>query len=538
MKKTFNFFAAALAIVAAASCAKEVNVDTPVDEKVPVTFTASYDAEDVTKAVLATDKFVHWSDDDAIRVYVNDKDGYIYEVSTLSIDPSSNDDDPTFAAFTGSLTYKSDYSYYAVTPSSGWSSTSMRYDSGLAVQNAVKNSFDPAKHIAVADKAKKDTYDHFTFHNACALLKVTLAADNVYSFKVEGTNSNGVGIGGTFQFLTSDISAKTYVIGSMSNGTASHITLANSNSTALENGATYYIVVPHITVKNFKVSLCDANGNALVTKSKASDFNIERNKIYDLGTFELPKESVEVNTSSLSLAAKNASASFKVVADVDWTVTSSASWLTVSPSSGAATSGTTINVTALDNTTDDARTATLTIKGKTLTRTVSVTQAKRKTYRTGNRITKTTDLWGGTNYIVKLNSNDRYLWVNNGDKLALDYTGTYTEDHVFTFVVAGSPLDPSKYDSDKSGRFMSLKTGKLVDADLNITVTESNLSNALIFYLGSQWDGAPGYDIDIYKNGTKELLYRNSDYEFQLKWGADSSDNANKKWTIYEAIEN
>lgn len=535
MKKTFKFFAAALAIVAAASCAKEVDVDTPVDEKVQVTFTASYDAEDVTKAVLATDRFVHWSDDDAIRVYIYDNSGYFKNVSTLSIDPSSNDDDPTFAAFTGSLTYNSSYLYYAVTPSSGWSGNSMRYDSGLAVQNAVKNSFDPAKHIAVADKAKKDTYDHFTFHNACALLKVTLAADNVYSVKVEGTNSNGIGIGGKLQFFTSDISDKTYVIGSMSEGTVSHITLANSNSAALENGASYYIVVPHITVKNFKVSLCDANGNALVTKSKASDFNIERNKIYDLGTFELPKESVEVNTSSLSLVAKNASASFNVVADVDWTVTSSADWLTVSPSSGSATSGTTINVTASDNTTDYARTATLTIKGKTLTRTVSVTQEKRKTYRTGNRITRTTDLWGGTKYIVKLNSNDRYVWVNNGDKLALAYTTTYTEDHVFTFVVAGSPYDPSGYSSDRAGRFMSIKTGKYVDANLNITVTGSNVTDALTFYLGSQWGSETGYDIDIYKNGTSETLYRNG---FTLGWTTAGGNNDNRKWAIYEAIEN
>ena len=85
---------------------------------------------------------------------------------------------------------------------------------------------------------------------------------------------------------------------------------------------------------------------------------------------------------------------------------------------------------------------------------------------------------------------------------------------------------------------MSIKTGKLVDANLNITVTENNLSNAVIFYLGSQWGSETGYDIDIYKNGTKELLYRNSSDYYQLKWGADSSDSANKKWAIYEAIEN
>ena len=48
MKKTFKFFAAALAIVAAASCAKEISNDniqneTPAEETVHMTFSASFD---------------------------------------------------------------------------------------------------------------------------------------------------------------------------------------------------------------------------------------------------------------------------------------------------------------------------------------------------------------------------------------------------------------------------------------------------------------------------------------------------------------
>ena len=82
---------------------------------------------------------------------------------------------------------------------------------------------------------------------------------------------------------------------------------------------------------------------------------------------------------------------------------------------------------------------------------------------------------------------------------------------------------------------MSIKTGKLVDANLNITVTENNLSNAVIFYLGSQWGSETGYDIDIYKNGTSETLYRNG---YTLGWTTAGGNNDNRKWAIYEAIEN
>ena len=530
MKKTFKFFAAALAIVAAASCAKEVNDniqnENPAEETIHMTISASFDSEGETKTVLAGNTFVHWTDEDAIKLFYAVGEWWYLNDGVFAIDPNSNDADPTFAVFSGET--KPSKKYYAVSPASGWSAPSESYFQfeGLHYQNAVENSFDPTKHLAMSVSTSGDV---FKFQNVCALLKVKVIGDGAYSFKVEG-QSDGYGIGQAVRFRPGNLE-----VYKLNYGGDSAITLSNANSTPLENGASYYIVVPHVTVNNFKVSLCDANGNALVTKSKASDFKIERNKIYDLGTFERPKESVEVNTSSLSLAAKNASASFKVVADVDWTVTSSASWLTVSPSSGAATSGTTINVTASENTTDYARTATLTIKGKTLTRTVSVTQAKRKTYRVGNRVTKTVNLVGDHNYIVKLHYSEYEVWTNSGDHLALSSPYTYTEEHVFTFLVAGTPSDPSGYSSDKSGWFMSLKTGKLIDANLDITVTENNLSNVQTFYLGSQWGSETGSDFDIYKNGTSETLYRSGTW---MGWTTAGGNNENRKWAIYEAIEN
>ena len=77
MKKTFKFFAAALAIVAAASCAKEISNDNiqnenPIEETVHMTFSASFDSEGETKTVLADNNFVHWTDEDAIRLFYKD----------------------------------------------------------------------------------------------------------------------------------------------------------------------------------------------------------------------------------------------------------------------------------------------------------------------------------------------------------------------------------------------------------------------------------------------------------------------------------
>ena len=282
MKKTFKFFAAALAIVAAASCAKEISNDNiqnenPIEETVHMTFSASFDSEGETKTVLADNNFVHWTDEDAIRLFYKDKYGeWCVNDEKFSIDQQSNDANPTFAIFSGNT--KPSTSYYAASPYAGWtapSGTVFQFD-GLATQNAVKGGFDPSKHIAMSVTTSGDVFE---FQNACALLKVTVGSDDVYSVKVEG-QCDEAGIGKSIRFTPSS----TAISRMYDSNNPSDITLKNANSSALENGATYYIVVPHVTVKNFKVSICDANGNVIASKSKKSDFKIERNKIYDLGT--------------------------------------------------------------------------------------------------------------------------------------------------------------------------------------------------------------------------------------------------------------
>ena len=208
----------------------------------------------------------------------------------FAIDPNSNDEDPTFAVFSGET--KPSKKYYAVSPASGWSVPSNSYFQfdGLYSQNAVKDSFDPNAHVAISVSTSGDV---FKFQNACALLKVKVVGDGVYSIKVDGTvgvmddyYSTPIGLGMPFRFRPGGVDIYQF---NYTYGHSSSIVLT-SGSDPLENGATYYIVVPHYTVKNFVVSLCDANGNALVTKSKASDFKIERNKVYDLGTLEVPNE--------------------------------------------------------------------------------------------------------------------------------------------------------------------------------------------------------------------------------------------------------
>lgn len=295
MKKTFRFFAAALAIVVAASCAKEIenNRDNETEQpKVRMTFSASIDTEEETKTAL-NGKVVEWKESDNIKLFKNE---YYPSVSgTCAVVAGSISEDKKFADFEGDLVPSTDY--VAAYPADWYVDrygTPYRIDfPGLAEQAAVENSFDSSKHLMIANSLSED--NHFQFKNVCALAKVTIGTNGVYSVKIEGksqfsTYGDYGSIGGPLGYKTSDLSW--YAINS---NHVHSITLKNEDGSALRNGATYYIVLPACTIKNYSISICDQNGTAIGTRSKKSDFVVERNKIYDMGTFAQPTNYKIVN---------------------------------------------------------------------------------------------------------------------------------------------------------------------------------------------------------------------------------------------------
>ena len=79
-----------------------------------------------------------------------------------------------------------------------------------------------------------------------------------------------------------------------------------------------------------------------------------------------------VDKSSLSFDYSGSSSTFSISSNVSWTVTSSATWCTVSPASGS--NNGTVTVKVSENTTTADRSATITVTGGGITRTISVTQ--------------------------------------------------------------------------------------------------------------------------------------------------------------------
>ena len=88
---------------------------------------------------------------------------------------------------------------------------------------------------------------------------------------------------------------------------------------------------------------------------------------------EINKDFLSV-TPNMSLQGDGDSQNLQIDANCSWAIANDADWLTVNPMSG--TNKQTVTVTAGKNTTGDSRTAVLTVSGGSLTRKVTVTQAK------------------------------------------------------------------------------------------------------------------------------------------------------------------
>ena len=85
-----------------------------------------------------------------------------------------------------------------------------------------------------------------------------------------------------------------------------------------------------------------------------------------------PEPVIELTTNSMDFTSSRETKSLTIESNTRWTVNSSESWLTVSPSSGSKNG--TVSVTAAENQTTTKRTATITVSKGEVLRTINVTQ--------------------------------------------------------------------------------------------------------------------------------------------------------------------
>lgn len=147
-------------------------------------------------------------------------------------------------------------------------------------QLPVAGSYDPAAHIAVAYTEGTE----LSFKNACALLKFTVASENVSEVVVytTGGGENTLYLSGNFDVDMSDQNNYKF---SRTSGDGSwggnFVKIKAADGAYLENGKTYYMTcLPTTAVLNLEVVI---NGVRQTIRTTSAAVEIKRNDVLDLG---------------------------------------------------------------------------------------------------------------------------------------------------------------------------------------------------------------------------------------------------------------
>lgn len=286
MKKIAKYFFAAVAMTAAVSCVKEL--DTEVVKPVEMTgkayvFSASFDAE--TKTVL--------DEETLVPMWFGDQDGNefitVMEPGSVNTYVAEGIYEPTaevtfVMAEEGGPGLKGKAAF-AVSPAGAWSCFNTADSLGVTVtypqsQIAYDQTYDPAARVAVAYNEDIEANPHFNFKNASALLKFNLVSGSDPVTSVKFYSLGGEPLAGQMTLMVKD--SVSMIV--PAKGASSWVEIRGMYDSELDCDVDYYIAVaPSVLKKGIGFQFNDREDVQTFTISK--EINIERNKIYDLGSF-------------------------------------------------------------------------------------------------------------------------------------------------------------------------------------------------------------------------------------------------------------
>lgn len=288
MKKIYSFVFAAIAILSAASCQKElVNAPEADTNAAPFSFVAEREAE--TKTVLVDGKSTWWTPGDKVSAF--DSKG---EAVTFATNITENSASALFACELFSL--PEDLTIHAIYPDrAGVSTLKDGIINNLRVagsQQAVAGSFDPRYAVAYAKGqiTSMESAPELTFTNIHSLVKFTIGGDKVPS-TVTLSHTGYYNLAGLYTYNTET--------GRVTPGDgAKSITLAPAAGESFEIGKTYYIVIiGGVNIKDMTLSF-DQTIVKTVEGYEGVKYADESNnwltgKILNLGTVQFPAEEPE-----------------------------------------------------------------------------------------------------------------------------------------------------------------------------------------------------------------------------------------------------
>ena len=167
------------------------------------------------------------------------------------------------------------------------------------VQTAINGSYDQSLHFMTAHSNNST----FSFKNVCALLKITLTNSNISRIKVNANPSLQIVNGNSFKYAyitgafigtIRKTDGTTYQI--TANGTEDEVLKTyvelraagdgGSANTVIGDGTYYMVVLPATISNGFTLTLETSDGNTIYQRVNTKITAFERNKMYDLGTYD------------------------------------------------------------------------------------------------------------------------------------------------------------------------------------------------------------------------------------------------------------
>lgn len=277
MKKGLFYALCLGALAMSASCQK--TEQNPNEKGNSVVFTAKFDNEknvDVRTVLDETGKKSLWNKDE-IRVLNEDGASAVYKTDAMgqaSATFTILEEGATFSGNRFMAACPAEPAGFAFWDASGKTIKKLWLKDE---QSPVAGSYDPEAHIAVAYTEGTD----LNFKNACALLKFTVASENVSEVCVytTGGGSERLVLSGNF-----NIDMDSYAISTSGDGfaTQGYVKVVAEKGTYLENGKTYYMTcLPTTAVLNLEIV---ANGIRQTIRTTSAAVEIKRNDVLDLGT--------------------------------------------------------------------------------------------------------------------------------------------------------------------------------------------------------------------------------------------------------------
>ena len=280
MKKGIFYALCLGALAMSASCQK--TEQNPTEKGNSVVFTAQFDNEknvDVRTVLDEIGKKSLWNKDE-IRVLNEEGASAVYKTDAMGQASA------TFTILEEGATFSGNR-FMAACPAEPAGRAS--WDAGGKTikwlwlkdeQLPVAGSYDPAAHIAVAYTEGTE----LSFKNACALLKFTVASEDVSEVVVytTGGGENTLYLSGNFDVDMSDQNNYKF---SRTSGDGSwggnYVKIKAADGAYLENGKTYYMTcLPVTAVLNLEVVV---NGVRQTIRTTSAAVEIKRNDVLDLG---------------------------------------------------------------------------------------------------------------------------------------------------------------------------------------------------------------------------------------------------------------